>query len=54
MNLHLMNQRDLEAIYAYLASLGPKGEPSPAYVPPDREPATPYVVFEPVMPKGKS
>jgi mono/diheme cytochrome c family protein len=54
MNLHLMNQRDLEAIYAYLVSLGPKGEPAPAYVPPDREPATPYVVLEPVMPKGKS
>jgi mono/diheme cytochrome c family protein len=54
MNLHLMNQRDLEAIYAYLVGLGPKGGPAPAYVPPDREPVTPYIMFEPVLPKAGS
>lgn len=52
MNLHQMTDRDLSAIHAYLNSLGPKGEPVPAFVPPGQEPATPYIVFDPVMPKG--
>lgn len=52
MNLHQMTDRDLAAIHAYINSLGPKGEPVPAFVPPGQEPVTPYILFEPVMPKG--
>lgn len=49
--LQRMADRDLEAIYAYLTQLGPRGEPVPAALPPDVEPSTPYVVFAPVFPK---
>ena len=52
MNLHRMADRDLAAIYAYLRELGPKGSPAPAYVPPGQEPTTPYIRFEPIMPKA--
>lgn len=31
--------------------LGPGGEPAPAYVPPDQEPATPYALFPPAAPQ---
>lgn len=51
-SLHKMNEQDLRAIYEYIKSLGPKGEPAPAPLPPNVEPKTPYVVFEPVFPKG--
>lgn len=54
MNLHRMSDRDLGAVHAYLVSLGPKGRPAPAYVPPGQEPATPYIVFEPVMPRARN
>jgi mono/diheme cytochrome c family protein len=45
-----MSESDLKAIYRYVKSLGPGGEAAPAYVAPDREPATPYVMF-PAPPK---
>lgn len=44
-NLHRMSTRDLRAIYRYVRHLGPAGKPAPAYVPPDRTPAPPYIQF---------
>lgn len=48
-----MHERDLKAMYRFVRSLGAAGEASPAYVPPGQEPATPYFVFEPVMPQKR-
>jgi mono/diheme cytochrome c family protein len=44
-NLNAMRGEDLKAIYRFIKSLGPVGEPAPAYVPPDQEPKTPYALF---------
>lgn len=49
--LHSMSDSDLKALYAYIKSLGVKGERMPAALPPAEVPKTPYVVFEPVQPK---
>jgi mono/diheme cytochrome c family protein len=43
--LHDMTEQDLRAIYKYVNALGPAGEPAPMFVPPGREPKTPYVQF---------
>ncbi|MCB0220883.1 MAG: cytochrome C [Chrysiogenetes bacterium] len=43
-------EEDLRALYQLLRSLGPVGEPTPAYLPPDQEPATPFIVFVPQAP----
>ncbi len=43
--LHDMTEQDLRAIYRYVRSLGPAGQPAPAYVPPGKEPQGPYVQF---------
>jgi mono/diheme cytochrome c family protein len=51
-SLHAMSDADLRAIYRYVKSLGAAGKPAPEYAPPGQEPATPYVVFEPIFPKG--
>jgi mono/diheme cytochrome c family protein len=40
-----MTDEDLVALYRFIRHLGPVGEPVPAYVPPDEEPAGPYVSF---------
>jgi mono/diheme cytochrome c family protein len=40
-----MRDADVKAIYAYLKHLGPAGQPAPAYLPPDRDPAGPFVRF---------
>jgi mono/diheme cytochrome c family protein len=45
-----MSDADLRAIYAFVRSLGPAGQPAPAYVPPDKEPPQPFVLF-PAPPK---
>lgn len=42
-----MSDADLRAVYRYVNSLGPKGEPAPAYAGPDQKVATPYIVFVP-------
>lgn len=47
MNLHAMSDRDLAAVFQFLRQLGPKGVPAPAFVPPGREPVTPYIDFTP-------
>jgi mono/diheme cytochrome c family protein len=44
-NLRAMTDGDVKAIYAYLKHLGPAGKPTPAYVPPDKTPAGPFVQF---------
>jgi hypothetical protein len=51
-SLHAMSDQDLRAVYKYIKSLGPAGKPAPEYVAPGEEPKTPYIVFEPVFPKG--
>lgn len=48
--LREMSERDLRAIYRFVRALGPAGEAAPAYLPPDRQPAGPVVLFP--MPKG--
>lgn len=45
-----MTDRDVRAIYHYVKAQGPAGEPAPLYVPPEKEPQTPYVQF-PAAPK---
>jgi mono/diheme cytochrome c family protein len=44
-NVRPMTDADLKAIYAYTRSLGPGGEPAPAFVPPGTKPAGPVVQF---------
>jgi mono/diheme cytochrome c family protein len=43
--LNDMSEQDLKAIYRYVSTLGPVGEPAPAYVPPGKEPPQPYIQF---------
>lgn len=43
--LHHMSEQDLRAIYHFVRSLGPAGEPAPPYLPPGQEPRGPYVSF---------
>ena len=50
-NLRAMTDSDVKSIYAYLKYLGPAGKPAPAYVPPDKTPAGPFVQF-PAPPPG--
>ncbi len=42
-----MSDADLRAMYQFIRSLGPKGEPAPAYAPPGQAVATPYFEFVP-------
>ncbi|MFD0739391.1 c-type cytochrome [Lysobacter koreensis] len=46
--LRAMSPDDRRAIYRFIKSLGPGGEPAPAYLPPDRKPPAPY--YELVLP----
>jgi mono/diheme cytochrome c family protein len=46
-NLKEMSEQDLRAVYAFVRSLGPAGQPAPAYVAPGGKVTTPYVVFVP-------
>jgi mono/diheme cytochrome c family protein len=46
-NLVNMSDADLRAIYAFIRSLGPVGEPVPAYLPPGVAPKTSFLVFVP-------
>lgn len=43
-----MSEDDRRAIYRFVRSLGPAGQPSPAYLPPGQKPSAPY--FELVLP----
>ena len=40
-----MTEQDLRAIYRFIRSLGPAGEPAPDYLPPQKEPVGPYILF---------
>lgn len=49
-NLKEMTDADLKAVYAFVRSLGPAGQPMPAYVAPGGQVTTPYFVFVPQAP----
>lgn len=42
-SLREMTNEDLVAIYRYIRSMGPKGKPSPDFLPPGQEPPRPYI-----------
>ena len=42
-----LSERDARAVYAFIRSLGPAGQPAPLALPPGQEPATPYFDFTP-------
>ncbi|HEY2379703.1 MAG TPA: c-type cytochrome [Terriglobia bacterium] len=44
-NVQAMSDADLRALYQYVKSLGPSGTPSPAFVPPDKQPKPPFVLW---------
>lgn len=46
-NLRDMTDDDLRAIYRYVKSLGPKGQPAPNYAAPGQQVNTPFFVFVP-------
>lgn len=46
-SLRAMSDADLKAIYHYMRSLGIKGQPAPAYVPPGGKVATPFLDMNP-------
>lgn len=46
-SLHHMSDEDLAALYNFIASLGPAGEPAPPAVSPDNEPLTAYIDMRP-------
>jgi mono/diheme cytochrome c family protein len=50
-NLRAMADADLRAIHRYVLSLPADDNPVPDYVPPDRLPKTPHIVFVPRPPK---
>ena len=45
-----MSDEDLRSLYRYIRSLGPAGRSAPAFVPPDQEPATAYLLLTPQGP----
>lgn len=47
-SVNSLSEKDARAVYQFIKSLGPKGEPVPVPVPPDQEPATPYILFDPL------
>ncbi len=51
-SLHAMEDEELKSLYLYIRSLPVTGEFMPAPVPPDRDPVTPWLNLEPVMPKA--
>lgn len=50
-NLRKMTDSDLRAVFHFIKHLGPAGEQAPGYVPPDKEPSGPYVLFPAPPPK---
>ncbi len=49
-SLKAMSDKDLKAIYAYINSLGPRGEMAPAALSPGVAPDRPHIPFTPQMP----
>jgi hypothetical protein len=50
MDINRMGEADPRAIYQYIQPLGPGGRHMLDVVPPDEEPATPYIWLVPVTP----
>lgn len=53
--LHAMSDADLKAVYAYLKQLGAAhglAQPASDWVPPDREPSTPFILMVPQPPSA--
>jgi mono/diheme cytochrome c family protein len=50
MNLNRMDERDAKAIYAFLKSLGPAGQPMPQGTAPDEAVTTPFIPIDPPAP----
>jgi len=46
-SLHAMSDADLKSVYAYIKRLPVTGAATPDYVPPDREPKTPFILMVP-------
>jgi mono/diheme cytochrome c family protein len=44
-SLNAMSEADVRAIFKYIRSLGPAGQPAPKFVPPGQVPQQPYVQF---------
>lgn len=53
-SLHAMTDDELRSIHTYIRSLPVKGDAMPMPVPPDKDPPTPWLNLEPVMPKPQS
>jgi len=49
-NLNQWADADLRALYQYVKSLGPVGEPAQPYLPPDKAPNPPFIQW-PAPPK---
>ncbi|MFN8391516.1 MAG: cytochrome C [Bdellovibrionota bacterium] len=47
----IMKEEDLKALYQFIHSLGPKGDPIPVALPPGVKPTTPWINMEPQAPK---
>ncbi|WP_425482182.1 cytochrome C [Cognatiluteimonas profundi] len=49
-----MHEEDRRAIYRFIHSLGPAGQPAPAFLPPGQDPSPPYLelVLPPAPPAG--
>ncbi len=47
MNVNKMSEQDMRAMYAYIKSMGPKGEHMPIAVAPGQMPKTPYLSLFP-------
>ena len=45
--LHAMSNEDLGAMWSYIRSLGPAGQPMPDALPPGAEPTGPYITMAP-------
>ena len=48
--LRAMKEQDRLSIFRFIKSLGPAGQPAPAFLPPDRKPKAPY--WDLVLPPG--
>ena len=48
--VHETAVEDLRAMYQFIKTLGPAGEPAPASLPPDREPTPPYTQWPAIFP----
>lgn len=44
-NIRRMTNTDLRALYRYIRALGPGGKPAPEYLPPNKTPPQPFVLF---------